>query len=347
MAKIKAAVLGAAGYGGIELLRILRSHPNVDVVLTAGHTTAGKPLAEVYGHLTGIDDRTISDTDIERACEAADVIFLALPHGVGMEMVASAVAAGRQVIDFSADFRLKDQAVYERYYVPHKAPELLEKAVYGLPELHRAELVDAQLIAVPGCYPTGAILALAPAVREGVIEPSTIIVDSKSGVSGAGRTKLTLTTHFAETNESVAAYSVAKHRHTPEIDQELSQFGEHVRVTFVPHLIPMTRGILTTAYATLRQPMTPAEAHELYAAAYADEPFVHVLPLGKFPATKYATATNFCFIGVTIDERADRLIAVSAIDNLGKGLSSAAVQCLNVSRGWPETTALEAVAPWP
>ncbi|MBC7288173.1 MAG: N-acetyl-gamma-glutamyl-phosphate reductase [Armatimonadetes bacterium] len=347
MDKVRAAVLGAAGYGGIELLRLLRSHPYVEVVLTAGHSSAGKPLDEVYGHLSGLDDRAIYDTDIERACEAADVIFLAMPHGVGMEMVRVAVKAGRQVIDFSADFRLKDRAVYEEYYVPHKAPELLETAVYGLPELHREELVGAKLIAVPGCYPTGAILALAPAVREGLLEPLSIIVDSKSGVSGAGRSKLDLTTHFAEVNESVSAYSVAKHRHTPEIDQELSALGEQVRVTFVPHLIPMSRGILTTAYGSLRKSLTAGEIHELYCEAYANEPFVHVLPLGKFPATKYATATNHCFVGLTVDERAGRLIVVSAIDNLGKGLSGAAVQCLNVSRGWPETTALEAVAPWP
>jgi len=264
-----------------------------------------------------------------------------------MEFVAAAVAAGRQILDFSADFRLRSRQAYEQYYGEHVAPELLSQAVYGLPELHRTEIVGAQLIAVPGCYPTGAILAMAPAVRAGLIEPDSIIIDSKSGVSGAGRSKLTLTTHFCEVDESVSAYNIATHRHTPEMEQELSLWGESVTVTFSPHLIPMSRGILTTAYGKLRSAVTAAEVHEIYAEAYGEEPFVHVLSPGKLPATKHVTGTNFCNICLVVDERNQRLIVVSAIDNLGKGLSSAAVQCLNIARGWPETTALDDVAVWP
>jgi N-acetyl-gamma-glutamyl-phosphate reductase len=347
MERIKVAVFGASGYGGIELLRFLRRHPYVEVVRLAGHTTAGDRIADVYPHLFGLDERVITESDVEEACAEADVIFAALPHGTSAQFVANAVAAGRQVVDFSADFRLRSREAYERYYGEHSAPELLSVAVYGLPELHRDQLKGAQLIAVPGCYPTGAILAMAPAVRAGIVRPNSVIIDSKSGVSGAGRSKLTLTTHFCEVDESVTAYNIAVHRHTPEIDQELSQWGEQMQVTFSPHLIPMSRGILTTAYGDLRSSMAPDEVYEIYQAAYANEPFVHLLPINNYPATKHVTGTNFCNIGLTVDQRCQRLIVVSAIDNLGKGLSGAAVQCLNVARGWPETTALDDVAVWP
>ncbi len=348
MGKVKIALFGAAGYGGLEFLRFLRTHPHVEVALLAGHSNAGNAMSEVYPHLSGAEDRIIDDSSIERALEVADVMVLALPHGTGMPLVAAARAAGKQVIDFSADFRLKDAALYEKTYgVPHTAKELLEEAVYGLPELHRGELVGRGLIAVPGCYPTGAILAMTPAVRAGIVDPASVIIDSKSGVSGAGRSKLTLTTHFCEATESVSAYNIASHRHAPEMDQELGQWGAEMRVTFSPHLIPMNRGILTTAYATLKENITAEEVRELYAGAYAGEPFVRVLAPKQYPATKMATGTNLCFIGLTVHEETGRLIVVSAIDNLGKGLAGAAVQCLNVSQGWAETTALEAVAVWP
>jgi N-acetyl-gamma-glutamyl-phosphate reductase len=348
MGKLKLALFGAAGYGGVEFLRFLQGHPHVEVALLAGHTNAGNPMSQVYPHLTGAEDRVIEDSSIERAIEVADVMVLALPHGTGMPLVAAARAAGKQVIDFSADFRLKDAALYEKTYgVPHTAKELLGEAVYGLPELHREELVGRGLIAVPGCYPTGAILAMAPAVRAGIVDPATVIIDSKSGVSGAGRSKLTLTTHFCEATESVSAYNVASHRHAPEMDQELGQWGAKMRVTFSPHLIPMNRGILTTAYASLSGKMTAEKAREMYAGAYEGEPFVRVLAAGQYPATKMALGTNLCFIGLTVHEETGRLIVVSAIDNLGKGLAGAAVQSLNVSQGWAETTGLEAVAVWP
>ncbi|MCX7598929.1 MAG: N-acetyl-gamma-glutamyl-phosphate reductase [Armatimonadetes bacterium] len=347
MPKTKLAIFGAAGYGGVEMLRFLRGHPMVEVTFLAAHTNAGKPLSEAFPHLLGFEDRVLEESDVDRALDAADVMVFALPHAAGMPLVARARAAGRKVLDFSADFRLKDVAIYEKHYGPHSAPELLAEAVYGLPEIHRGELATADLIAVPGCYPTGAILALLPAVRTGIVAPQSIIVDSKSGVSGAGRSKLTLTTHFCEVSESVSAYNVASHRHNPEIDQELSLWGSKVHVTFSPHLIPMNRGILTTAYADLERPLSVREVHQIYAEAYRDEPFVRLLPPGQYPATKYALGTNYCFIGLTVDEEAGRLIVISAIDNLGKGLAGAAVQCLNVAQGWPETLGLEDFALWP
>ncbi|MEA3403257.1 MAG: N-acetyl-gamma-glutamyl-phosphate reductase [Armatimonadota bacterium] len=341
----KVAVFGATGYGGVELVRILLEHPEVEIVYLGGHTTVGQRLAEFYPHLAGAIDMEIGETDVAAAGEA-DLMFFALPHAVGAELVAEALEMGKQVVDFSADYRLKSAAVYEQYYEAHPRPELLERAVYGLPELHREEIAAAQLTAVPGCYPTGAILALAPAAVNGLIEPD-VIVDAKSGVSGAGRTPLSLTTHYPECNESVAAYKIAQHRHGPEMVQELSALGEPVTVTFTPHLIPMNRGILSTCYGTLTREITLEEAVELYREFYAGEPFVRVLPAGSVPATKHVSGSNFCDIGLAVDADAGRLIAVSAIDNLVKGLSGAAVQCMNLMLGVDETAALSRYAIWP
>ncbi len=347
MAKIRAAIFGAAGYGGVELYRLLANHPDVEVTFLAGHTTAGQPMDEAFGHLFGIEGRTINESDIDKAAEQADVVFLALPHRVSQDYAARALDAGMQVVDFSADFRLKDQREYVRFYGEHRHWHLVDEAVYGLPELHRQELAGARLIAVPGCYPTGAILALAPAVKAKLIWPEGIVVDAKSGVSGAGRTKFGLTTHFAEVNESVAAYSVASHRHNPEIDQELSLLGGPVHVTFVPHLIPMTRGILTTCYARLEDGVDEAQVREAYEEFYSAEPFVDVLPAGKMPATKHVWFTNRCLVGLAVDEQARTLVAVSAIDNLIKGLAGAAVQSFNISRGLDEAAGLQIIPPWP
>ncbi len=343
----KVAIFGAAGYGGIELIRLLLAHPDVEITYLAGHTTVGEELTDLYPHLRGKLDLPIGETSVNRAIAQADLLFSCLPHAVGAELVAEALDKDLRVVDFSADFRLKDASVYEQYYRPHPVPDLLAEAVYGLPELHRAEIATARLVAVPGCYSTGAILALAPAAQAALVAPRAIIVDSKSGVSGAGRSNLTLTTHFAEVNESLAAYKVAQHRHGPEIDQELSAWGEEIRVTFVPHLIPITRGILTTAYATLREGISLAQVQQVYANSYADEPFVQVMPAGRQPATKQVSGSNQCYLGLAVDDPANQLIVTSAIDNLIKGLSGAAVQCMNLMLGLPETTSLEAPALWP
>ncbi len=341
------AIFGAAGYGGIELIRLLLAHPEVQITYLGGHTTVDEQLTDLYPSLLGCIDERIEPTSVDAAAAEAELLFSCLPHAVGTELVAEALEQGLRVVDFSADFRLQDSSVYEQYYQPHPAQHLLTEAAYGLPELHRQQIMQARLVAVPGCYPTGAILALAPAVNEKLVEPEGMVVDSKSGVSGAGRSNLTLATHFAEVNESAKAYNVAQHRHGPEIDQELSALGEQVHVTFVPHLIPITRGILTTAYATLREGISAEQIEQAYQDFYADEPFVYVLPDGQQPATKQVSGSNRCYIGLTVDEDANRLIVTSAIDNLIKGLSGSALQCMNLMLGIDETTGLEAPALWP
>lgn len=344
---LRVAIFGAAGYGGIELIRLLLGHPQVEITYLGGHSKVGEQLTDLYPHLLGDLSAVIGPSSVPQALENAELLFSALPHALGAELVTEALDNGAKVIDFSADFRLKDAATYARYYGEHPVPELLAEAVYGLPELHREEIAQARLVAVPGCYPTGAILALSPAVKAGLVEPQSLIVDSKSGVSGAGRSKMTLMTHFAETDESLQAYSVASHRHHPEMEQELSLLGEPVKVSFVPHLMPVARGILTTAYGRLGPGVGQAMIEQAYHQFYAEEPFVTVLPWGRQPATKQVTGTNRCYLGLALDEAAGLLIVTSVVDNLTKGLSGGAVQCLNLMQGWPETTALERPALWP
>ena len=344
---LSVAIFGAAGYGGVELVRMLLQHPEVEIAFIGGHSTVGESISDFYPHLAGAIDMTVQDSSVETAAEAAELLYFCLPHAVGAGMVAEAVSLGRKVIDFSADYRLKSVEIYEDYYEKHPAPQLIEQAVYGLPELHRDKIEATQLTAVPGCYPTGAILALAPACAEGLIEPASLIVDAKSGVSGAGRSNLTLGTHFAEVNESVSAYKVAQHRHAPEMVQELSLLGEAVRLTFTPHLIPITRGILSTTYGDLRKDVSAADLVGLYRDFYEGERFVHVLPEGAMPGTKRVSGCNNCEIGLAVDEAAGRMIAVSAIDNLIKGLSGAAIQCMNLMCGFAEETGLTQLPIWP
>lgn len=342
------AILGASGYGGVEFLRLAHGHPHLQVAYCAGHTTAGQQIDEVYPHLPGeLTDIILQEIDVEAAAEAADIVVFCLPHSAGMDMVARVRDMGKMVVDFSADYRLKNSSEYEAHYeVDHTHPELLDQAVYGLPELHREEIRETSFIAVPGCYPTSVILGLAPAVKAGIIDPGSIIADSKSGVSGAGR-KPSRTTHFSEVTESFTAYNVASHRHTPEMDQELSGLGAQATVTFVPHLAPMIRGILSTAYADLAEDVSLQQAREIYENFYGGEPFVKLHPPGQIPATKYVAGTNRCDIGLAMDSRTGRFIVVSAIDNLLKGLSGAAVQCLNLACGFEETAGLSTIGPWP
>lgn len=342
----KVAIFGASGYGGIELARMLLNHPKFEVSYLAGHSTAGKQLGEVYDHLPPLAERVIAEGNLEEAMSRAEVLVFALHPGDGTAMVAAAAAAGRPTLDFSADFRLQSQADYEKYYGPHPMPQLLGQAVYGLPELHREALKATNFVAVPGCYPTSGTLGLAPAVAKGLVQLDNLIVDSMSGVSGAGRA-LKLTSHFSEVNEAATAYGVAKHRHTPEMVQELGTLGQPVKVTFSPHLIPITRGILSTCYGTLTAPLKLAEVHAVYSDFYAHEPCVRVLPAGKMPTTKAVSGTNRCDIGLAVDETCGRLIAVAAIDNLIKGLSGAALQCMNLMCGYEETLGLPLVSMWP
>jgi len=355
----KVAIFGASGYGGVELARMVYTHPEFELAYLAGHSTAGKKLGEVYSHVPQLADMLIEDGDFEAAAAVADVLVFALHPGDGTAMVAQSVAAGKKTLDFSADFRLSSQAEYERYYGAHPMPELVGKAVYGLPELHREAIRATNFVAVPGCYPTSGTLALSPAVAKGLVDTRTLIVDSMSGVSGAGR-KLALSSHFAEVNESLTAYKVANHRHTPEMNQELTfaraSAGpvahdatppDSVRVTFTPHLVPVTRGILTTAYGTLASPMKATQVLALYEEYYAGEACVRVLPLGQMPTTKAVSGTNRCDIGVAVDEDNYRLIVVAAIDNLIKGLSGAALQCMNIMCGYEETLGLPLMSMWP
>ncbi len=336
---MKVGIINVTGYTGVELARLLYQHPQVELASVIGRSAAGKKLAEVFPHLAGIE------LTIEAELGKVDFAFSAMPHKESAKEVMPLLEKGVKVIDISADFRLKSSAEYERWYgFSHPAPKLLKEAVYGLPELYRAQIALAKLVANPGCYPTGAVLALAPALKANIIK-GDIIIDSKSGVSGAGRT-ITLPTHFAEANEDVAAYALEGHRHLPEIVQELGKLcPQPPSVSFVPHLVPMTRGILTTCYAPMAKKIGEKELKKIYADFYKDAPFVRLT--GSPPHTKHTSGSNLCLVYPTIDQRTGRLIVISAIDNLVKGAVGQAVQNMNIMLGFPETTGLEALAIYP
>lgn len=342
---LKAGIINVTSYMGTESVRLLLPHPEVKVTSVTGRSAAGKPLADAFPHLAQLNLMVTEQLD-----EDLDVVFSALPHAASAEQCLPFIRRGVPVIDLSADFRLKDVAEYSDWYnVVHPAPELLEQSVYGLTELHREEIAAARIVGNPGCYPTGAVLALAPAVKAGLIGPD-IIVDGKSGVSGAGR-GLGLAYHFAEANENVSAYALDGHRHLPEMTQELARLAEapRPRVTFTPHLIPMNRGILSTCYATLTEAAfggnAAARVREVYEAFYCDEPFVHVTAAP--PQTKQTQGVNSCLVYPVVDTRTGRLIVVSAIDNLVKGGSGQAIQNMNLMLGFPETMGLQAAAVYP
>lgn len=342
---LKVAICGASGYTGAELLRILARHPRVKVTAVTSEKSAGKSPADIYGHLAGFSGLTFEHLSKNNLPAKADLFFMALPHGASQEAVAHFFEKKKKVIDLSADYRLKNPLIYERWYQgPHKHPEALRAAVYGLPELYRGKIRKSSLVAVPGCYPTSAIIGLYPALREGVIEPGPIIIDSKSGVTGAGR-KADLGLSFSEVNEGFKAYAVASHRHTPEIDQELTAVaGVPVSVDFTPHLLPLDRGILSTMYGRLKKRADIERIWAVYDKAYRKEPFVRLLPPGAFPSVKDVRGTNVCALGLAVNKNTSTLIVVSAIDNLVKGASGQAVQCMNLMMGFKETTALETTA---
>ncbi len=337
---IRVSIIGASGYGGGELVRLLCGHPQT----TLAHLTAESRKAEVYGevfpNLRGYISRVTEDVDPEAIGADSDVVFFALPNGMPMTLVPR-LGLRAKVIDLGADFRFRDPATYQQWYkTPHACPELLAEAVYGQPELHREETKTARIVGNPGCYPTAALIAVAPFLQAGVVERNGIIVDAKSGVSGAGR-GASLATHFSEVNENVKPYNVAAHRHSPEIEQEVAALaGGPMTVTFTPHLIPMTRGILATVYLRLAHAMTTAEAEGILMEAYAKEPFVRVLP-GGLPQTKATVGSNYCDVAVRVDARAHLLIVMAAIDNLVKGASGQAIQNMNIMCGFPERMGLE------
>ncbi len=338
---VRIGIAGASGYTGAELLRILVQHPAARVAALTAETHANQPISQIFPSLRQFVDLTCLPLDPARLAADADFVFLALPHKASMTVGAALLERGVRVLDLSADFRLKDAAAYPVWYgMTHETPSLLAEAVYGLPEIHGKAVAGARLVAVPGCYPTSAILGLAPLLKHRLIDPGTIVIDSISGVSGAGR-KPELHTLFCEVNENLKAYGVARHRHTPEIEQELSGIaGQPVTVTFTPHLAPLTRGILTTTTARLAERMTTGELLGTYRAFYGERPFVRVLEEGKLPETKHVLHSNLCDIGVVSDPRTGRVIVVSAIDNLVKGASGQAVQCFNLMAGLGEATGL-------
>jgi len=343
---LKVAILGGSGYTGAELLRILRGHPGVKVVAATSERSAGKKVSEVHAHLRGYGGLVLEPIDREGLLERADFFFMALPHGASQEAVDFFFSGGKKVVDLSADFRLKDPLLYEEWYrTPHNFKSTLKKAAYGLPEIgHRAAIRKASLVANPGCYPTGALLGLYPALKGGLIEPASVVVDSKSGASGAGK-KAAEAFSFCEVNESFKAYGVGTHRHTPEIEQEIAGIiKKKVAVNFTPHLVPMDRGILSTIYAGLKKKAPQKDVEALFVKAYAREPFVRVLEGGALPNVKHVRGSNFCDIGLKVNERTGTLVIVTAIDNLVKGASGAAVQNMNLMMGFEETTALEAAA---
>ncbi len=341
------AIVGASGYTGVELARLLVAHSKVNITCLTSRQYTGVPFSDVFPSMRGHLDQVCDPVDIDLICSKADLIFTALPHKTAMEVVPQFLNAGKKVIDLSADYRLHDAETYANWYQEHTSPQLLNEAVYGLPELYRASIAGARLIANPGCYPTSAALALAPLLNQKLIDVSSLIIDSKSGVSGAGRVAKEASL-YCEINESFKAYGVGTHRHTPEIEQTLSDLsGQPIMVSFTPHLLPVNRGILTTCYASLSDIISTEAVLAHYEAMYADEAFIRVLPAGKLPDVGFVRGSNYCDIGVVSDERTGRVIVVAAIDNLVKGAAGQAVQNMNILLGLDETTGLGQVGLFP
>ncbi len=340
---INVGIIGATGYAGAELLRLLLSHPEVNIAALGSKSFEGKTISSVYPAFLGQCDLVCIDN--AEVIEKSDVVFACLPHGLSEELASKCFYKNKVFIDLGADFRLTSEHEYEQWYGKgFKDASLHERAVYGLPELFREKIKGQKLIANPGCYPTSAALGLFPALKNRLCDNIGIIIDSKSGATGAGR-EPTGNTHFAELNEGFAPYKVAAHRHTPEIEQTLSAAGKPVKVTFVPHLLPINRGIVSTMYARLKLGITEADIRAAYAAAYENEPFIRLLPAGQTANLTNVTYTNLCDISLHIDSRTSTLVAVSAIDNMVKGAAGQAIQNMNIAFDLPETTGLKLVPP--
>ena len=341
--KTRVGIIGATGYTGVELLRLLFRHPQVEVTALTSQKYAGAPIDQVFPSLMNSLDLKCEELSVDQISKKTDFIFTAVPHKTAMEVVPLFYRLGKKVVDLSADFRFTDAAVYEKWYQKHTAVDLLRESVYGLPELHREKIRNAKIVGNPGCYPTGALIGLIPLVKKGIISVENIVIDSKSGVTGAGR-DVVLESLFCEVNEGVKAYKIFAHRHIPEIDQELSQLAQkEVKVTFVPHLIPMDRGILSTLYVHLAKKMKSEELLDVFQNFYRGEPFVRIYSKEKFPNTKDVRGSNYCDIGAQVNESDGRAVIVTAIDNLVKGASGEAVQNMNIMLGYPETMGLDLV----
>lgn len=347
--KFRVAIAGASGYAGAELVRLAAAHPFYEITAVTSEKSAGQLVSAVFPSLTGVVEHRFEALAPEALAERADAVFLALPHTKSQDPVALCMNAGKLVVDLSADYRLKDVAAYEQWYqTPHMHPRLIEEAVYGLPELHREAIVKARLVASPGCYPTAAILQLAPLIAKNLVQPDLIVIDAKSGISGAGRSPA-LPYHFPEAHESLEPYKIGTHRHIPEIEQELSgMIGRtgSVTVTFTPHLVPMNRGILSTAYCKLVHDMTLADLRSLYREFYKGERFVRLYE-DIVPNPRYIRGSNFCDVGVYTDPRAGWVVTVAAVDNLVKGAAGQAIQAMNLMMGLPEESGLTLPGSYP
>ena len=344
---LKAGIYGASGYTGQELLRLLLGHRQFEIVAVTSRRYAGIPVSDVYPIFVGLTELTFINASPEDVAALVDVIFLAMPHGVSMGMVPIFLGAGTKVVDLSADFRLHDVAVYEQWYSRHTAVDFMKESVYGIPELYRDAIAAARLVANPGCYPTSVILGLAPLLKSDCVDDTSIIVDAKSGVSGAGR-EPQVGTLFCEVDQGFKAYKVGKHRHTPEMEQEVSILAGHaVRISFTPHLLPISRGILSTIYATLQKDVTDMDLIDLYRKFYKGEKFVRIYKAGTFPDISSVRGSNYCDIGLTVDRRTKRVIVVCTIDNLIKGASGQAIQNMNLMCGISEDTGLGMVSLFP
>ncbi len=345
---IKAGIIGATGYAGGELVRILTAHKDVEIKWYGSRSYIDQKYASVYQNLFQIVDAVCMDDNMEELAEQVDVIFTATPQGLCASLVNEQILSKVKIVDLSADFRIKDVSIYEKWYgIEHKSPQFIEEAVYGLCEVNREEVKKARLVANPGCYTTCSILTAYPLAKEGLIDMSTLIIDAKSGTSGAGRGAKTANL-FCEVNENMKAYGVATHRHTPEIEEQLGYAsGEEVVLNFTPHLVPMNRGILATEYAKLKKDVSWEEVKAIYDKYYGDEKFIRVLDKGICPETKWVEGSNYVDIGFQIDPRTKRIIMMGAIDNLVKGAAGQAVQNMNLMFGLPESEGLELVPMFP
>jgi len=345
---IKAGIIGATGYAGAELARLLANHREAEVIWYGSHSYVGQEYTQIYQNMYEIADSTCLDDNMAEVARQADIIFTATPQGLCASLIQEDILSGTKVIDLSADFRIKDVNIYEQWYkLKHPSPQFLQEAVYGLPEINLESIRGARLIANPGCYPTCSFLTLYPMVKEGLVDPDTLIIDAKSGTSGAGRSAK-VPSLYCEVNESMKPYGVASHRHTPEIEEQLSYAaGLPVTISFTPHLVPMNRGILVTAYGTLTKSVTPEEVKAVYDKYYADEYFVRVMTPGMVPQTRWVEGSNFADIAFQIDPRTRRLVMMGSIDNMVKGAAGQAVQNMNLMFGLPENTGLKQIPVFP
>ncbi|WP_071187447.1 N-acetyl-gamma-glutamyl-phosphate reductase [Trichormus sp. NMC-1] len=347
--RVPVGIVGASGYGGVQLVRLLMDHPEVELVYLGGESSAGKSFADIYPHLGNIVNLPIEAVDPEIIASRCEVVFLSLPNGLACQITPQLLEKGCKVLDLSADYRFSDLTTYTNWYGTQRSDRTVAAtAIYGLPELYRDRIAESQLIGCPGCYPTASLLALSPLLKQGLIVPETAIIDAKSGTSGGGRqAKVNLL--LAEADNSLGAYNVGRHRHTPEIEQICSDLAGHeVTIQFTPHLIPMVRGILATVYATLRDPgLVRDDLITIFTAFYRNSPWIKICNSGTYPQTKWACGSNNCYIGIEVDPRTGRVIVMSAIDNLIKGQAGQAIQCMNLMLGWDETLGLPKVGFYP